>query len=229
MSIVPVPTRTSAADNPAPNTLTRTGSSALGKDEFLKILVAQLANQDPTQPQDSSTFVAELAQFSSLESQQNTVSNLNALMIGQATANQTAATAFIGKQVEYHNTSLGWDGTTPVVASVSLAASAQKVSVSVADSGGNVVRTIPVGASSAGDLPIVWDGRDDKGRVAPAGTYTFQPTAYDAAGKAVAINLSTGGTVSGVAFEGGVPLLRIGTELVKMSDVTSINERNNTP
>jgi len=226
MSIVPVPSLTSAGHDPAPNTLTRTGSSALGKDEFLKILVAQLANQDPTHPQDSSQFVAELAQFSSLESQQNTVSNLNALMIGQATANQTAATAFIGKQVEYHNNSLTWDGKTPVIASVSLGAAAQKVSVSVTDSNGNVVRTIPLGASAAGDQSFGWDGTDDKGKVLAPGTYTFQPTAYDASDKAVPINLSTEGTVTGVAFQGGVPLLRIGTELVKMSDVTSINERN---
>jgi flagellar basal-body rod modification protein FlgD len=226
MSIVPVPNLTSAANNPAPTTLTRTGSAALGKDEFLKILVAQLANQDPTQPQDSSQFVAELAQFSSLESQQNTVSSLNSLMIGQATANQTAATAFIGKEVEYHNDSLAWDGKTTVVASATLGASAKKVSVAVSDSSGHVVRTLDLGARSAGDLPVVWDGLDDKGRVMPAGKYTFQPTAYDAADKAVPINLSTEGTVSGVAFQGGVPLLRIGTELVKMSDVTSINERN---
>ena len=100
-------------------------------------------------------------------------------------------------------------------------------SVSILDlTTGNVVRTIDVGASSAGDLPVGWDGRDDKGNVVPPGKYTFQPTAYDAAGKAVAINLNTEGTVTGVAFQGGVPLLRIGTELVKMSDVTSINERN---
>jgi flagellar basal-body rod modification protein FlgD len=226
MSIVPVPTLTSAADKPAPDTLTRTGSSALGKDEFLKILVAQLANQDPTQPQDSSQFVAELAQFSSLESQQNTVTDLNAMMLGQATANQTAATAFIGKDVEYHNSSLAWNGSTPVVASATLGAAAQKVTVSVSDAAGNVVTTFDAGARAAGDSSITWDGTDGKGKALPPGHYTFQPTAFDAAGKAVPITLSTEGTVSGVAFQGGVPLLRIGTELIKMSDVTSINERN---
>src|SRR3954469_23264749 len=96
-----LPSLTSAAENPTPNTLARQGSSTLGKDEFLKILVAQLANQDPTQPQDSSQFVAELAQFSSLEQQQNTVDGLKSLLVGQATANQTAATGFIGKDVSF--------------------------------------------------------------------------------------------------------------------------------
>ena len=226
MSNTVLPTLTSAAENPPPNTLTRTGSSALGKDEFLKILVAQLANQDPTQPQDSSAFVAELAQFSSLEAQQNTVNNVNALMMGQATANQTAATAFIGKRVEYHGTDLKWDGTTPIATTATLASAAKKVTVTVSDGAGKVVRTIALGAQNAGDIPLAWDGRDDKGNVLPPGSYKVQPTAYDASDKAVAINLNTAGTVSGVSFQGGVPLLRIGTELVKMSDVTSINERN---
>ena len=221
-----LPTLTSAAENPTPNSLTRTGSSALGKDEFLKILVAQLANQDPTQPQDSSAFVAELAQFSSLEAQQNTVNNLNALMVGQATANQTAAAAFIGKRVEYHGSDMKWDGTNPVATTATLASAAKKVTVTISDGAGKAVRTMALGAQSAGDVPIVWDGLDDKGKVVPAGAYTVQPTAYDASDKAVAISLNTAGTVSGVSFQGGVPLLRIGTELVKMSDVTSINERN---
>jgi len=221
-----IPSLTSAADNPPPTTLTRTGSSALGKDEFLKILVAQLANQDPTQPQDSSQFVAELAQFSSLESQQNTVSDLNALMIGQATANQTAATAFIGKRVEFHGGSVAFDGTTPIAGSATLGNAAAKVSLSVTDGAGKVVRTISLGAQNAGDVAFAWDGRDDKGNVLPSGSYTVQPTAVDAGGKAIPISVNTEGTVSGVVFQGGVPLLRIGTQLVKMSDVTSINERN---
>lgn len=226
MSNVVLPTLTSAAQNPPPNTLTRTGSSALGKDEFMKILVAQLANQDPTQPQDSSAFVAELAQFSSLEAQQNTVSNLNALMIGQATANQTSATAFIGKRVEYHGSNVSWDGKTPVVAPATLSAAATEVNVAIADSAGNVVRRLKLGPQKAGDLTVPWNGQDDKGKPVPAGNYTFQATATDPTGNAVPINLNTEGTVSGVSFQGGVPLLRIGTELVKMSDVTSINERN---
>lgn len=222
----PIPGITNPADNPAPTTLTRTGSSALGKDEFLKILVAQLGNQDPTKPQDSSQFVAELAQFSSLEAQQNTVSSLNALMLGQATANQTAAATFIGKKIEFTGGNVDFDGATAVSASANLEAPASKLAVTITNANGGVVRTLQLGAHGAGDLQISWDGRDDKGAVVPKGTYSMQPAAFDATGKAVSAGLSTSGTVSGVAFQGGVPFLRVGTSLVKMSDVTSINERN---
>lgn len=222
----PIPGITSAADSPIPSTATPTGSSALGKNEFLKILVAQLQNQDPTQPQDSSQFVAELAQFSSLESQQNTVNDLNALMIGQATANSTAATSFIGKTVGYQGGNVDWNGAAGVSATVNLTGSADKVAVAIANAQGQVVRTLQLGAHAAGDVQVAWDGRDDKGAVVAPGSYTLQPAAFDASGAAVSINLSTTGAVSGVTFQGGVPYLQVGSSLVKMSDVTSINERN---
>ncbi|MES1206971.1 MAG: flagellar hook assembly protein FlgD [Pseudomonadota bacterium] len=201
-----------------PTTLTRGGSAAMGKNEFLKLLVAQLANQDPTKPQDSSQFVAELAQFSALEQQQNPVSRLDTLLLGQATANQTSASSFIGKDVTYR-------GTGGVSSTASLPVPADKVTVAVADSTGRVVRTIQLGAHDAGDVAVNWDGRDDHGILVPAGDYTMAPAAFDADGKAVPVAVTSAGTVSGVAFEAGVPHLKVGGSLIKMSDVTSINER----
>jgi flagellar basal-body rod modification protein FlgD len=222
----PISGITNPGDNEAPTSLTRTGSSALGKNEFLKILVAQMANQDPTEPKDSSQFVAELAQFSSLEAQQNTVSSLNSLMLGQATANQTAAATFIGKKIDFNGGKVDFDGATAVAASARLEAQASKLDVTITDANGKIVRTLQLGARGAGDVQMAWDGRDDKGAVVPKGSYSMQPVAYDANNKAVSVALSTSGTVSGVAFQGGVPYLRVGSNLIKMSDVTSINERN---
>ena len=223
----PVLDLTSPTMNIPPSTVTALGSSALGKDEFLKILVAQLANQDPTQPQDSTQFVAELAQFSSLEQQQQTVTNLNSLLMGQATANQTAASSFIGKDVTYVGGTMHFDGTDAVSGTATLATPADKVTIAVTDGAGNVVRTLQLGAQGAGNLTASWDGRNDQGVLVPAGDYTMQPAAFDVSGQAVPISLSSEGTVSGVAFQNGVAALKIGTALVKMSDVTSINERTN--
>jgi flagellar basal-body rod modification protein FlgD len=225
MSTASVTNLVSTAPATPPTTATPTGSNALGKDEFLKILVAQLANQDPTQPQDSSQFVAELAQFSGLEAQQNTVNDLNTLLMGQATANQTAATSFIGKDISFQGGAVQWNGATPVAATVNLASAAAKVAVSIADAKGNVVRTLQLGGQAAGNLSVAWDGRNDKGATVPSGSYTLQPAAFDAGGTAISTSLSTTGTVTGVAFQGGVPFLKVGATLVKMSDVTSINER----
>lgn len=60
------------------------GTSELGKDAFLQLLVTQLQHQDPLSPQDNSEFVAQLAQFSSLEALQNlsaSMSNNQALTL----------------------------------------------------------------------------------------------------------------------------------------------------
>ena len=77
------------------------GSSKLGKDEFLKLMMAQLAQQDPTAPSDSNAFVAQLAQFTSLEQMQNVNSTLESLLIGQASQNNSGAVGLVGKDVLY--------------------------------------------------------------------------------------------------------------------------------
>ncbi|MBO6108719.1 MAG: hypothetical protein J6P16_04870 [Eubacterium sp.] len=70
------------------------GSSALGKEEFLKLLTTQLSYQDPLNPQSDQDFIAQLAQFSSLEQMQN----LN------STFNNTSAYSLIDKYVEIETT-----------------------------------------------------------------------------------------------------------------------------
>ncbi|MDU2066230.1 MAG: flagellar hook capping FlgD N-terminal domain-containing protein [Sporomusaceae bacterium] len=79
------------------NSSTTTSNSALGKDDFLKLLITQMQNQDPTKPQDDTQMIAQLAQFSSLEQMQN----LN------ATAQMAQATTLIGKVVSWTDSSSG--------------------------------------------------------------------------------------------------------------------------
>src|SRR5882757_9585209 len=82
------------------------GSNKLGKDQFLQLLMAQLSHQDPTSPADGNAFVAQLAQFASLEMAQNTNSNLEHLLAGQAAGNQTSALGLVGKQVVFRTDQL---------------------------------------------------------------------------------------------------------------------------
>ncbi len=75
--------------------------SALGKDDFLKLLTAQLAHQDPLQPVDNQAFIAQLAQFSSLEQLQGVSSRLDDLLRSATSSNQLDAASLVGKTITY--------------------------------------------------------------------------------------------------------------------------------
>ncbi len=87
----------------APSTPAATGSTALGKDDFLKLLTAQLANQDPLQPVDNQAFIAQLAQFSSLEQLQGVSARLDDLLLATNASTQVTAAALVGKTVEFRS------------------------------------------------------------------------------------------------------------------------------
>lgn len=73
-------------------------SSELGKDDFLKILITQLQNQDPTKPMEDKEFIAQMAQFSSLEQ----MTNMNKSFVSMANQlNASSAMNFLGKSVQY--------------------------------------------------------------------------------------------------------------------------------
>src|SRR5690242_15281966 len=76
-------------------------ADSLGKDAFLKLLTAQLANQDPLAPVDNTAFIAQLAQFSSVEQLQNVSSRLDSLLLATASANQLSTASLVGKDVGF--------------------------------------------------------------------------------------------------------------------------------
>jgi flagellar basal-body rod modification protein FlgD len=210
----------------APSSADPIGSDSLGKDDFLKLLLAQLANQDPTAPSDNQAFVAELAQFSSLEAAQGTNTRLDTMLAGQASSSQTSAAGLIGKQIDYRTDVLNLQAGMTATSQASLAASAAKVSVSIIDATGKVVRTMALGPQAAGILNVSWDGNDDTGNREPPGTYSMTAAATDTAGNGVTVGLSGVGEATGVAFSAsGAPQLNVNGTLVPMSQVTSINER----
>ena len=80
----------------------KTGNSQLGKDEFLKILMAQLQNQDPTNPMKDNEFIAQMAQFSSLEQMTNMTQAFEKFSSGQQQTQLIQYNTFVGKQVKWH-------------------------------------------------------------------------------------------------------------------------------
>jgi len=217
----------SKAANPTPASDKPTGSSAMGKDEFLKLMMAQLQSQDPTAPSDSNAFVAQLAQFTSLEQMQNMNTSLQSLLVGQASANNTDAISLVGRDVTYKTDSITIDANAPTpTAKATLSSAASSINVTITDSNGKVVRTLNLGGHDAGDVDIGWDGRDQSNNTVPPGTYSISITAKDAQGNAVNVDQRGSGQVTGVSFEQGYPELIVGDQHLKMSEIVEINERN---
>jgi flagellar basal-body rod modification protein FlgD len=197
--------------------------NVLGKDDFLKLLTAQLANQDPLQPVDNQAFIAQLAQFSSLEQLQNVTSRLDTLLLATASNNQLSTASLVGKSVSYKTTSVALDGSTAPSLTVKLDAHAS-VTCLVQDESGRTVRSLVLGARDAGTFDLGFDGRDASGAPLPAGQYTLQLSARDAQGQDVAVEARGQGRVTGITFEGGAAELLVGHDHVKLSDVSEITQ-----
>lgn len=202
------------------------GSNKLGKQEFLRLLMAQLGQQDPTAPVDSQAFIAQLAQFASLELMHNANGHLESLMLAQAAANQTAATQLVGKEILFRTENVTLHEGETARVSARLAGPAENVTVVIVGPSGSPVRTLQVGAREAGALDVEWDGRDDAGNTLPPGDYKVRITASGSDGKPVEVEQRGRGRVSGVSFENGYPELIVGAQKLKLASVVEVNERN---
>lgn len=205
----------------------RVGKNTLGKDDFLKLLLTQLGNQDPTAPTDSQAFIAQLAQFTSLEQSQKTNDTLATLVLQQTNQSQTNMATFVGKDVTFKSdhVTLTTDGATPVFAE--LGGAAANVTAVVVDDKGATVRTVQLGARAEGGMTFQWDGRKEDGSIAPAGNYKVRVTASSEKGDSIAVSLTGRGNVTGVSYAGDAPeLLVSGGFRVRMSEIVEISQNN---
>jgi flagellar basal-body rod modification protein FlgD len=203
------------------------GSSKLGKDEFLKILTTQLANQDPTAPMDSNAFVAQLAQFSTLEQMQNSNDTLTQMLALQQSSGQTAAVAMVGKDALYNSHQMDLASGGQITVDATLASAAGDVVMEIDDASGNVVRRQSFGVMDAGSHSLTWDGRNDSGAAQSPGTYYVTVSATDLSGNAVSVTQQSRGRITGVSFQNGNAQLMIGNTSISLSDVTAIQESKN--
>ncbi|MCM3717155.1 flagellar hook assembly protein FlgD [Fictibacillus phosphorivorans] len=88
----------------------QTGSNILGKDDFLKILITQLQNQDPTSPMQDREFIAQMASFSSLEQMTNMNKTMQQFLTFQTEASLLQQSQMIGKQVTYETETINEKG-----------------------------------------------------------------------------------------------------------------------
>lgn len=186
------------------------GDDSLGQDAFLKLLVAQLQNQDPLNPQENSEFVAQLAQFSSLEQSIGINERLDQLALQNQGLQNSQAIALVGKQATIKGSIVTLSGQgSSVPINFTLDAAASEATVVIREASGRSVRTLQVGARSAGTVGVQWNGQDDTGLPQPAGPYQVTITAKNAAGGPVSLTQQSVGIVESISFDRGFPVIRL--------------------
>ncbi|MGN6092838.1 MAG: flagellar hook assembly protein FlgD [Luteibacter jiangsuensis] len=187
----------------------------LSQSDFLKLMVTQMTNQDPTKPMDSTQMVAQMAQFSQVAATQELQQSFDSLATNLSGDQFVRAASLVGQEVLVPS-SAGklTDGT--LNGAVNVGTSGTYVNVQVKDQAGNVVRTISLGQPDAGLVKFSWDGKSDDGTQLNDGVYQISATSGGTAidtfvrGKVEGVGASgTDGTYLQVAGYGGALLSQI--------------------
>ncbi len=151
------------------------GDNTLGSDDFMRLLITQLQNQDPTNPMDSQQFAAQLAQFNTVEQLtdlNNGMTTLNTTQqtVGNALSN-TMAASLTGKEIKGRTDALKLEPGQDTDVKFNLDGVAADVTLTITDDSGHTVRTVSLKNRNTGDQSWTWDGKDDSGHQLPEGTY----------------------------------------------------------
>lgn len=201
--------------------------TTLGGTNFLTLMLAQLKNQDPTSPVDSSTFLTQLAQLSEVQGITSLNTSFSALSSSFSAGQALQASSLLGHHalVSSSTAQLAAGGT--VSGAVNVPQTTSSVVLSITDSGGNVVRTLGLGAQSAGAASFSWDGKTANGTQAPAGTYTLSVQyAGQIKGSTVATTAVTG-TVESVSMGAGSTGLTLNVAGVGSVPFSSLQQISN--
>jgi len=205
-----------------------TGSTALGKDQFLQLLVTQLQHQNPLEPTTNEDFIAQLATFASLEQLQGINTGTQTGLLMQQSVTNALSAGLIGKDVLIDTSTIAVTGGEASDFVVDLDGEAV-MTVTVTNADGETVRTLEISAEgglplAAGEHQFTWDGKDDDGVAVADGDYTISVTAADAEGAAVDASTWLRGHVAGVRFSDGMAYVIVGEMEFNLADVIEIRE-----
>ena len=224
-------TTTSATTNPTSalyaslNGTASTATSATTTNEtqnrFLKLLTAQLKNQDPLNPMDNAQMTSQMAQISTVDGIERLNATLQSLISDSANSQALQAAALVGKgvMVPGNGVSLQSGG---AYGGIDVAKDADTVSINITDSNGLLVRTLELGSVKAGSHTFTWDGTSNSGVAAAAGNYTFSVAAKQGADKVDTTALTIGLVSSVTRSSGGGVALNVGQQSFSLADVRQI-------
>ena len=191
-------------NNNSSNYTSSTQKGAMGKDDFLQLMITQLKYQDPLNPMDGTEYASQLAQFTSLEQ----LTNLNASVKQSIDANyvltqsinNTLSANLIGKEVKIGSQQIVNNGNNTANIGYDLLSDAKSVTITIKDQYGNIVRTINEKNISKGSAKLEYDFTDNNGEKLINGVYSVEIEATDFNDQPLAVNSYITGLINGVRF-----------------------------
>jgi flagellar basal-body rod modification protein FlgD len=204
----------------APAVQTAERGDELGRDEFLRMLITQLENQDPLNPQDATEFTAQLAQFSSLDQLFSMRSAIDQLASVQGSSNALSVASLIGRRVTVESSvfDVPAAGSAPPQLALESAAPGAILGAELRDASGRLVAQLGARSLASGRNAIAWG---DLGGVPPPGAYQLRVTP---AGGSAQPTLLVDTRVTGATFDAGVATLLLGSQPVALDRLRDVRE-----
>ena len=187
---------------------------------FLKLLTAQLQNQDPLSPMDTNQFTQQLVMYSQVEQQISTNDNLTSLIALTKSAAGSNAVSYLG------HTALTQGGATSLSAgtadwSYTMPSDAASVTLNIADANGHSIFSTS-GETALGTHDFTWDGKNAQGAAQPDGTYTLSIVAKAADGTALTPTVNGTGIVKEIDMSAANPVAIVGARQVNLTDIVGL-------
>lgn len=201
--------------------LPREAKDTLGQKDFMKLLVAQMENQDPSKPMDNFQFLSQIAQFGMVNGIQNLETSFGDVATSFRQGQVVEATNLLGRKVMSSSDTahLGAGGT--VEGEIELPGRAQNVVLEVRNPGGTLIHTSQFGGELDGTVKFGWNGTNSNGEVVPPGTYRITARGL-IEGKSHAFDVKTMNTVDSVTVtaEGSVALTLANGEVTQLDGIS---------
>lgn len=195
--------------------------TALGKDDFMTLLLVELQHQDPTEPMDSEKILTQTSQLAGLEASENTNKALADLAISLGTANQFSTISAIGKTADLGSNAIAHDEGSVSSFEVYFPSDISNGTVEVLNGDGSIVRTIDVEENPSGVYQFDWDGSDRNGNQTESGLYYITASYTDSEGNALNTRLGAY-PIESVRFEDGETLVKVGSNYVPLASVKEV-------
>jgi len=202
-------------------TTTVENKTALGKDDFMTLLLVELQNQDPTEPMDSEKILTQTSQLAALESAENTNAALEELAVSLGSTQQFSTISAIGKTADLGSNAIGHDEGSTTSFEVYFPDDIANGNIEILDVDGNIVGTMPLEESEAGVYQFDWDGTLSNGSAAQSAVYYITASYTNAAGDSKTTRMGAY-PIESVRFEDGTTYVKVGSSYVDIESVTEV-------